>query len=304
MPEPSGLGTESRHPKSLASENRLGTFFAQVLCCDMSTETTAITNKKTSTPQSATDERAEQLLWDCLKEIPFVQILKVEQRIIVDPGKPEILARIKVGERERVILAEVKPNGQVRLVREAIGEILKYRETYADAYGLVIVPSITPQAVRICRQEGIGYLDFSGNGYLNFDFVFISKTGRALPIAKKGRSRSWYSPRAERVTRMLLMHPQRVWTIRELANEAHVTVSQALNLKRHLLHGQWLQDCKQGFQLSKPALLLDDWAHNYLLGRSTERVFSSPRSIVEIEAALAAVCQEQIIPYALDRKSV
>jgi hypothetical protein len=255
--------------------------------------------KKTSSQQTATDERAEQLLWDALKEIPFVQILKVEQRIISDPGKPEIVARIKVAERERLILAEVQPNGQVRLVREAIARILKYRETYADAYGLVIAPEITAQAVRICRQEGIGYLDFSGNSYLNFDFVFISKTGRVVPISKKGRCRSWYSPRAERVTRMLLLHPQRVWTIRELANEAHVTVSQALNLKRHLLHGQWLQDCKQGFQLSKPALLLDDWAHNYLLGRSTERVFSSPRSIVEIEAALAAVCQEQIIPYAL-----
>jgi hypothetical protein len=299
MPEPSGLGTESRHPKSLASENRLGTFFAQVLCCDMSTETTAITNKKTSTPQSATDERAEQLLWDCLKEIPFVQILKVEQRIIVDPGKPEILARIKVGERERVILAEVKPNGQVRLVREAIGEILKYRETYADAYGLVIAPNITPQAARICRQEGIGYLDFSGNGYLNFDFVFISKTGRELPAWKKTRCRSWYSPRAERVTRVLLMHPQRVWKLRELANEAHVTPGQALSVKRHLVRGQFIEDLKQGFQVSRPALLLDDWGQNYALARSTERTFSSSRSVVEIEAALAGVCQDQIIPYAL-----
>src|SRR5437016_4546755 len=130
-------------------------------------------NKKLTSQKTATDERAEQLLWDCLKEIPFVQILKVEQRIISDPGKPEIVARIKVAERERLILAEVQSNGQVRLVREAIGAILKYRETYADAYGLVIAPNITPQSAQICRQEGIGYLDFCGNGYLNFDFVFI-----------------------------------------------------------------------------------------------------------------------------------
>src|SRR5580765_2829300 len=255
--------------------------------------------KKTSSQQTATDERAEQLLWDALKEIPFVQILKVEQRIISDPGKPEIVARIKVAERERIILAEVQPNGQVRLVREAIGEILKYRDTYADAYGLVIAPTITPQSARICRQEGIGYLDFQGNGYLNFDFVFISKTGRVEPAPKQKRSRGWYSPRAERVTRALLMHPQRVWNIRELANEAHVAFSQALNLKCHLLRCEWLEDVNQGFQLSKAALLLDDWAENYLLARSTERLFSSPRSVVEIEAALSNVCQEQIIPYAL-----
>src|SRR5206468_9873660 len=129
--------------------------------------------KKIKPPQTATDEAAEQLLWDCLKEIPFVQIIKIEQRIIADPGKPEIVARIKVGDRERVLLAEVKPNGQTRLVREAVGEILKYRGTYADAYGLVVAPAMTQQSARICRQEGIGYLDFSGNAYLNFDFVFI-----------------------------------------------------------------------------------------------------------------------------------
>ena len=185
------------------------------------------------------------------------------------------------------------------MVREAIGAILKYRETYADAYGLVIAPEITPQSARVCREEGIGYLDFSGNACLNFDYVFISKTGRALEAQKKSSSRAWYSPRAERVTRTLLMHRERIWKIRELANEAHVTSGQALNVKGHLLKLGWLEDCKQGFHLSNPALLLDHWAENYVLGRSKERIFSSPRSVVEIEAALAAVCQEQIIAYAL-----
>src|SRR5213596_2914380 len=104
-----------------------------------------MTTKKTNSHEVATDETIEQLLWDCLKEIPFVQIPKVEQRIIRDPGKPEIVARVKLGEREKVLLAEVKANGQTRVVREAIAEILKYRETYADAYGLVIAPSITAQ---------------------------------------------------------------------------------------------------------------------------------------------------------------
>jgi hypothetical protein len=257
--------------------------------------------KQNSSPTkvAATDEAAEELLWDCLKEIPFVQINKVEQRIIPERGRPEIVARIKINERERVILAEVKPNGQSRLIREAIGEILKYRETYADAYGLVVAPWITPQAAKICKQEGIGYLDFSGNCHLNFDFVFVSKTGRTEAISKKKNFRSWFSPRAERVLRVLLIFPQRTWQIRELAHEAHVTPNQALNLKHHLARRHWLEECKHGFRLSRPDLLLDEWSENYSIARSTERVFSTDKSVVEIEAALAAVCQEQIIPYAL-----
>jgi hypothetical protein len=248
---------------------------------------------------AATDEAAEQLLWDCLNEIPFVQTNKVEQRIIPEPGRPEIVARIKINDRERVILAEVKPNGQSRLIREAIGEILKYRETYADAYGLVIAPCVTSQAAKICKQEGIGYLDFSGNCYLNFDFVFVSKAGRTASIPKKKKFRSWFSPRAERVLRILLMFPQRIWQIRELAREAYVTPHHALNIKHHLMRRQWLEDCNHGFRLARADLLLDEWSANYLPARSTERVFSSAKGVVEIEAGLAAVCQDQIIPYAL-----
>jgi hypothetical protein len=254
--------------------------------------------KKEKTELTATDEAAEQLLWDCLSEIPFVQIQKVEQRIIPDRGKPEIVARIKAGDRDKVILAEVKSNGQSRLVREAIADILKYREPYVDAYGLVIVPSITPQAATICKQEGIGYLDYSGNCHLNFDYVFVNKIGRMVPLKRK-KFRSWFSPRAERVLRILLMHPQRVWKIRELADEAYVTPNQALNLKHHLAKRHWIEDSQQGFRLVQPDLLLDEWSDNYLLSRSTERVFTSPKSVIETEVALASICQEQIIPYAL-----
>ena len=198
----------------------------------------------------ATDEAAEELLWDCLKEIPFLQILKVEQRLIPDPGRPEIVARVRIADQERPILAEVKANGQARLVREAIEDILKYRGTYADAYGLVIAPLITPQAARICKQEGIGYLDFSGNCLLNFDFVFVNKTGRTEKMRPKRNFRSWFSPRAERVVRMLLMHPHRLWRTRDLANEAHVTPNQALNVKHHLAQRQWVKDAQQGFRFA------------------------------------------------------
>jgi len=248
----------------------------------------------------ATDESVEQMLWDCLAEAPFIETQKVEQRLIADPERPEIVARIRIGGQERLLLAEVKTNGQPRLVREAVESLSKYRLSYADSYGLVIAPSFTPQAIKICRQEGVGYLDYSGNCLLNFDFVFINKTGRAVTVSKRKNFRSWYSPRIERVLRTVFMHPQRVWKIRELAIEAHVTASQAFSIKRHLGERGWLEEFKHGFSLARPDLLLDEWSENYLPGRNVEKVFSSPHTVVEIEAMLASVCQEQIIPYALN----
>ena len=247
----------------------------------------------------ATDETTEELLWDCLGEIPFIEHKQVEQRLLAHPGRPEIVARVRIGGQDRVLVAEVKANGQPRLVREAIREIGQYRQQYANAYGIVIAPWISPAAARICRQEGVGYLDQAGNCLFNLEQVFIHKTGRIAAKSARKKFRSWYSPRVERLLRTLFLHPQRVWTLRELALEAFVSPNQALSLKNHLSQREWLREDKQGFRLARPDLLLDDWAENYVLARSTERVFQSPLSQLEIEATLAHTCQEEIIPYAL-----
>jgi hypothetical protein len=254
-------------------------------------------NKRNSV--AATDEAAEQLLWDCLKEVPFLQVSKVEQRLIPAPGRPEIVARVKIGENEKLILAEVKPNGQARVVREAISDIVKYRRTYADAYGLVMVPMISPEGARVCRQEGVGYIDHAGNCLLSFDSVFVHKTGRTAESIRRKRSRSWFSPRAERVVGTLLLHPNRSWRLRDLANEALVTPNQALHIKEHLAQRQWLENNREGFRLARPDLLLDEWAENYVAARSTEHRFRSSKTLLELETGLAGICSEQIIPYAL-----
>lgn len=248
---------------------------------------------------AATDEAAEQKLWDCLNEVPFLRGFKVEQRLINEPGKPEIVAKVKIDDREKTILAEVIPNGQPRSVREAIAKIGGYLQTYAEGYGVVLAPSITQESARICRQEGVGYLDSAGNCFLSFDFVFLSKNGRSDSAAKKKLSRSWYSPRAERVVRTLLLHPHRCWRIPELANAAMVKPNQALQIKDLLTRRRWLENGREGFSLIEPDLLLDEWTKNYVQGRSCERRFKSDKSVLEIELALAGVCQEQIIPYAL-----
>lgn len=257
--------------------------------------------KKLRTKVTATDERAEEALWECLNEVPFLQAnrVKVEQRLIVEEGKPDVEARINLGQGDKVIFGQVKENGQPRLVREAIAGLGKCCQAQSGAYGVVIAPEITPDAARICRQEGVGYVDYAGNCLLAFDHVFINKTGRAKPVVKRQKSKSWYSPRAERVTRTLLLHPKRCWKIRELANESMVTPNQALHIKQFLLQHKWLAEERDGFRLVEANLLLDDWSKNYLGERSTEHRFQSEKGVLELEMALSGICKRQVIPYAL-----
>ncbi len=254
--------------------------------------------KSRTTRTFATDETIEELLLNSLKEIPFVQVKHIEQRIVPQTGRPEIIAKIQIGNNEKLVLAEVKANGQPRLVREAVRDIAKYRETFLNAYGIIIAPDITPNGARICKSEGVGYLDLSGNCLFNFDLVFVHKTGRT-DARRSRKSRSWYSPRAERVLRSLLNFRDRHWTIHQLAEESLVTPNQALAIKNLLVEKEWLVVHPDGFALVHSDLLLDEWSTNYVPRRSVERLFHSPRSVVEIEAALADICQQRTIPYSL-----
>src|SRR5919197_2579446 len=94
--------------------------------------------RKTSPRISVPDERAEEILWECLKEVPFLyeNRVKVEQRLISEPGKADIEARVRVGETEKVIFAQVKENGQARLVREAIADLSKACQNHDDYDGV------------------------------------------------------------------------------------------------------------------------------------------------------------------------
>ena len=249
----------------------------------------------------ATDERAEEILWECLNEVPFLQAnrVKVEQRLIAEDGKPDVEARVNLGDGDKVIFGRTAENGQPRLVREAIADLSKSCQAQSGAYGIVIAPEMTPDAQRICRQEGFGYVDYGGNCLLAFDHIFIHKLGRPKSEVKRQKSKSWYSPRAERVVRTLLLHPKRCWKIRELANESMVTPNQALHIKQYLLQRKWLVEERDGFRLVEANLLLDDWAKNYLPERSTQHRFQSEKGVLELEMALAGICKRQVIPYAL-----
>ena len=253
------------------------------------------------TKVKATDEHAEEVLWECLNEVPFLQAnrVKVEQRLLAEEGKPDVEARVSLGNGEKVIFGKVKENGQPRLVREAIADLSKCCQAQSGAYAVVIAPELTPDAQRICRQEGFGYLDYGGNCLLAFDHVFIHKSGRPKAEVKKQKFKSWYSPRAERVVRTLLLHPKRCWKIRELANESMVTPNQALHIKQYLFERKWLAEERDGFRLVEADLLLDNWSSNYLMDRSAEHRFQSEKSVLELEMALAGICKRQVIPYAL-----
>jgi len=243
--------------------------------------------------------KALEALRTCLRRVPFLTIESVKQELRADDMQLDILAKLRIGVKQQNIAVEVKGNGQPRIVRSAVYQLLRYREKNPKAYCIIAAPYISPQSAEMCIKEDIGYLDLAGNCRLTFDRVYIEQEGRANPFAVKRDLRSLYSPKGERVLRVLLNNPKKTWRVLSLSAEAVVSLGQVSNVKRLLEDREWLMSTESGLILGMPEQLLSEWSDNYSFSRNTTKNYYTLKTMSEIEAELAEICEKQKISYAL-----
>lgn len=243
------------------------------------------------------EKAAVEALLACLGEIPFARIERMSPE--GRPGEPDVLVRAAVTDCEHLLVGEVKGNGQPRLAREAINQLLRYRDSYPGAYGVFIAPYVSPRAAELCQQAGVGFVDLAGNCRLSFGQVFIQKSGEKNRFAQKRNLRSLYSPKASRVLRVLLNDPARAWKVQELADEADVSIGQASNVKKLLSDREWISTESGGIRVSEPAALLAEWAESQRYRRDRKYACYSLAPVGEVEQRLAEVCGALGARYAL-----
>ncbi len=238
-----------------------------------------------------TKQEAARRLADVLRGVHFLSSVRIEP---VDRTHDEFDFAISARSRSGIqrLLCEVKQNGQPRIVRDACRRLRVFIASGKKGFPVLIAPYLSPEAASICAESDVGYLDFAGNCRLVFDQVFILREGYPNPSVQKRELRSLYSPKAERVLRVLLIAGPRAWRMKELADEACVSLGQVANVKKLLLDREWVAPDTEGFRLRSlddgVLPLLREWVGNYRAGRTHNHGFYSMRSLPEVEAALGA----------------
>jgi hypothetical protein len=244
------------------------------------------------------EQKAESTLKQCLNKIPFVQISDIRKEPTAVGARTDFTVELTVYGMKQVLAVEVKRTGQPKAAREAINSLLRWISLNTGAYGIFMAPYISSQTAGICRQEGVGYCDFAGNCLLMFGGVYIEKSGNPNPLSEKRDLRSFYSPKAARILRVILNNPRKTWKMQELASEAEVSLGQAANVKKLLDSRELIEKAENGFTIKEPYSLLSEWSRYYLFRKNRTRDFYSLKSIPDIEAEIADVCKRNRINYA------
>jgi hypothetical protein len=87
---------------------------------------------------------------------------------------------------------------------------------------LVVAEQIGESARRVLRDNGINYIDGAGNAHIEFPRFYLHVEGKApAPLKYPARLRG----KAATIAQALLLYPERDWTIKKAADEAHVSPS-------------------------------------------------------------------------------
>lgn len=254
------------------------------------------------------EQQAILRLKGALAEVPFLGVLPVKMPSSTADAGFDFAVTVRTRRSSlprpigRRLICRVHSSGQPRYAREACLLLAEAARANPRAYPVFIAPYISPAAASICDRYGTGYLDFAGNCRLAFDTVFIKSEGYPNPNVQKRDLRSLFSPKAERVLRVLLAAGSRTWRTQELADAAEVSLGQVASVKKLLAGREWTTVTDSGFGLTsldgsvKP--LLDEWIKVPRTGRSLSYGFYSIKPIPETEALLVQSARKRGVRFA------
>lgn len=219
---------------------------------------------KASQSMKDVEHQAARTLRQLLEQVPAIQLLDIEHESLHPSFAVDIVAHIGVAGARRVLVCEVKSSGQPRHVRTALLQLRNYIAHQApDATPLFIAPYLTLEAQALCREQGVGFLDFEGNTLLVFDGIFIERQVASKPVAERRELKSLFKPKSAQVLRAMLRDPNRAWRVTELAQVADVSLGHVSNVRTGLLDREWAQVSDEGMRLSEPDTVLDEWRDAY-----------------------------------------
>ena len=241
---------------------------------------------------------ARQAILSTLQRIPELTDTQIELEVLTEKHRADLLVSFRKQNDRKTILVEVKSSGQPRLAHAAVNSLIALRLNRPGTYGVFVAPYISDASATICKDSGIGYIDFVGNCWLHFDSIFMEIKGNLNRFSEKRKLKSLFKPKAERILRALLDEPERQWSTADLAQTVKVSLGQVSNVRKLLLEREWIQDRKRGIKLTEPLQLLDSWLANYESNRNTVYEFYDMGSVGEIESTLATICHQRQTRYA------
>jgi hypothetical protein len=170
-----------------------------------------------------------------------------------------------IGSRGRRWLIETKSAASPGVVASAAEQMANLAAH--DGILTLVVPFMTPAGAKAAAERNLNWLDLSGNAHIRDENLYISVQGRPNQFAARGRPSSAFAPKSSRVTRALLLDPERWWRQKELSEHTDLDAGRVSRVVRRLEDDDLLARDGGLLRPRDRDLLLDAWADEYRFDR-------------------------------------
>jgi hypothetical protein len=161
-------------------------------------------------------------------------------------------------------LFEVKQSSSPGLVARAAE---RFEEMPRDALRILVVPYMTPAGEKTADRLGLNWVDLSGNAHVRADQLYIFVKGRPNHFVQRGRPSSPFAPKSARISRLMLLEPQRWWRRKDLASATELDSGHVSRVVKRLLKDRLLEQQENQLRPLDPDALLDAWKDAYRFDR-------------------------------------
>ncbi|MGI8937488.1 MAG: type IV toxin-antitoxin system AbiEi family antitoxin [Iamia sp.] len=164
-------------------------------------------------------------------------------------------------------LVKAKSSSGPGVVAAAADQLRRLRESADDGVPLLVVPYMTPAGSKTAVDEGLNWIDLSGNACLRDADLYVYVEGRPNRFPPRGRPSTPFAPKSARASRVLLLDPWQWWRQKDLAEETRLDDGHLSRIVRRLDDDELLEHRGAKFRPRDPDVLLDAWADDYRFGR-------------------------------------
>jgi hypothetical protein len=219
-------------------------------------------NSLTNKDKSAIAD-AEKYIGRFLAEIPDLAVTK-EKPSPAEGVRPDFHIELRRGDQRAILLIEATPVAEPRIVADWMARLPNARDWPEGHYPILCAPYVSPKAAEMLKSRHVGYIDLSGNCWLDLRFLFVERSGHPNRFKEPKEQQLLFAARASKILHTLLENPAKEWTLQELAQTAGVSLGLVHRVTKALEERLFAEKRRGRFSLDDPGGLLDAWRSFYV----------------------------------------
>lgn len=235
-----------------------------------------------------------------LKELVSFKEINIKFDAQIGSLRPAFIAKVAFKSWRFQLVGEIIDSPSSSLFKYSISNLKSYLMNYPDLVPMVVANYLSPQKREFCKNEGINYMDLSGNVLLQYgDGLYIERIGfpNSFPYIRKGRSP--FADKASLIIRAML-EEKKMWGVRELADKIRLDAGYISRMFKELEKLNYLARIHSKWKLRNKKSILEDWIQFYDYKKNKEiKYFCLAKGPEEIIEKLKKLHIPEKINYAL-----